>query len=304
MNALAPIFALLAFGALSITNVDASERPHPDLQGTWILSNLTQLVRPPGIDSLVITPGQAAKIEAQIRARFEDPSVPNEPTEFLDERRIERINGELRSSLLIDPTDGKLPTTATYDRKLAAARAGALTATDGPEQRPMPERCITSGAGQPPMLSVPSNNLHQIVQTDDSILIFAEALHDARVIRMNAQHHPAAITSLLGDSIGRWHGGTLVIETKYFSPTDLGRLLPGVALFISPDATVTERLTLLSSDELFYEFTVDDPVHYTRAWRAESHFLRSTDPLIEYACHEGNYSLTHILQGGRVADNQ
>ena len=154
------------------------------------------------------------------------------------------------------------------------------------------------------MLSWPSNTLRQVVQTGNAIVIYAEGLHDARIIRLDAKHVPEAITSWLGDSIGRWEGDTLVVETKYFHPHFHARLTPEYFFLISSQATVMERFTRVSADELFYEFTVDDPVYYTRPWRGESHFLRSTERIFEYACHEGNYSLPSILQAARQRDAQ
>jgi len=268
------------------------------MQGIWTATNLTPLTRPAGFDSLVITREQAATIEARVRARDEDRTQPTEPTEFYDERGVERVRGELRSSIIVDPPDGTLPTKPNYAPALTAAARGPAV-LDGPEGRPPSERCLPSVPAQPPMLSWPSNTLRQVVQTGNAIVIYAEGLHDARIIRLDAKHVPEAITSWLGDSIGRWEGDTLVVETKYFHPHFHARLTPEYFFLISSQATVMERFTRVSADELFYEFTVDDPVYYTRPWRGETHFLRSTERIFEYACHEGNYSLPSILQAAR-----
>jgi len=123
-----------------------------------------------------------------------------------------------------------------------------------------------------------------------------------RIIRLNVQHAPAAVTSWSGDSIGWWEGNTLVVQTKYFTPSDIGRVAAGITFLVSPSATVTERITRASAAELDYVFTVDDPSQYTRPWTGETHFMRSSDRLFESACHEGNYSLGFILQGGRAHD--
>jgi hypothetical protein len=177
-----------------------------------------------------------------------------------------------------------------------------VNAFDGPEQRPSSERCLGNPASQPPNLYNPGTNLHQIVQTSNAVLFLSEVMGFARVIRLNAQHAPAAVTSWSGDSVGRWEGDTLVVETKHFTASDNGRLTGQFAFLVSPQATVTERITRVSNDELNYVFTVDDPTHYTRPWTGETHFMRSNDRPLEYACHEANYSLTFILQGGRVRD--
>ena len=150
---------------------------------------------------------------------------------------------------------------------------------------------------------MPASDLRQIVQTPNSIVIASEELHEARVIRMNSRHVPAAVVSWLGDSIGWWEGQTLVIETKYFSETSAARGGPGSLFFVGPDTTVTERITRVSADELSYVFTVEDPNYYTQPWKGETRFGRSDEQILEYACHEGNYSLTYALMGGRATDH-
>ena len=135
-----------------------------------------------------------------------------------------------------------------------------------------------------------------------AIVIASEELHEARVIRMNTQHAPASITSWLGDAIGWWEGGTLVIETKYFAPTSAARAGPGMLFFVGPDTVVTERITRVSADELSYTFTVEDPSYYTQPWKGETRFSRSDEHMLEYACHEGNYSLPFALMSARSLD--
>ena len=154
----------------------------------------------------------------------------------------------------------------------------------------------------PPVTVVPADDLRQIVQTQSSIVIASEELHEARVVRMNTQHGPAAITSWLGDAIGWWEGETLVIETKYFAPTSSARAGPGMLFFVGPDTIVTERITRVAADELSYEFTVEDPSYYTRPWKGETRFGRSDEQMLEYACHEGNYSLPFALESARALE--
>lgn len=149
---------------------------------------------------------------------------------------------------------------------------------------------------------MPAADLRQIVQTPHSMIIASEELHEARVVRMNAQHGPAAVVSWLGDSIGWWEAETLVIETKYFAPTSAARAGPASLFFVGPDTTVIERITRVSPDELSYVFTVEDPTYYTQLWKGETRFGRSDEQMLEYACHEGNYSLRYALMGGRATD--
>lgn len=274
----------------------------PDLQGVWDHVDSTPFERPPGITTLTVTAEQAAALE---RARIqvaEDSSKPGEPTEYFNERRMLPIRGELRSSVIIDPADGRIPGTPAFKQWQLRVRAAVLDAFDGPEQRPTSERCLGNPAAQPPTLNNPGTNLRQIVQTQDSVLIVSESMHFARVVRLNARHAPAAVTSWPGDSIGWWEGDTLVVETKHFTPSDSGRMARGITFLISPEGTVTERIARVSDDELSYVFTVDDPTHYSRPWTGETHFMRSDDQLLEFACHEGNYTLRFMLEGARAQD--
>jgi hypothetical protein len=268
-----------------------------DLQGVWSHTNLTPLERPADLKSFVITPEQAAAIEARIAARNEDLSKPAEPSLYFDTRTVEPIRGELRSSIIVDPADGRIPGNALFKEEAAKMKASVLTAFDGPEQRPGSERCVSAPSAAPPVSLVPAGDLRQIVQTPDAILIASEELHEARVVRMNAKHAPAAVTSWLGDSIGWWEVDTLVIETTHFAPTSATRAGPNSLFFVSPQTVVTERIRRVADDELSYTFTVSDPTYYTRDWHGETRFKRSNFNLLEYACHEGNYSLGYALQG-------
>jgi hypothetical protein len=274
----------------------------PDLQGNWDYVDATPLERPPGINTLVITAEQAAEIEHAIERLEEDRGTPTEPTEYFNERRIRPIRGELRSSVVIDPPNGRIPWTPRFSEWQKIARHGILNAMEGPEQRPNSERCLGNPAAQAPHLFNPGTNLHQIVQTKDAVVFIAEWMNAARIIRLESRHAPAAVTSWSGDSIGWWEGDTLVVETKHFSPSDTGRLAAGVSFKISPQATVIERFTRVADDEINYVFTVEDPEYYTQPWKGETRFMRTADRILEYACHEANYSLTYILQGARVRD--
>ena len=268
-----------------------------DLEGVWAHTNLTPLERPEELASFIITPAQARSIEAKIQARNDDLSKPAEPSLYFDERTIEAIRGELRSSIITDPSTGRIPANDLFKQRATAVKAAVLTAFDGPEQRPGSERCLSAPSAAPPVSLVPAGDLRQIVQTRDAILISSEELHEARVVRMNAKHAPAAVVSWLGDSIGWWEGDTLVIETTHFAPTADTRAGPNSLFFVSPRTIVTERIRRVSTDELSYTFTVSDPTFYTRDWHGETRFTRSNVRMLEYACHEGNYSLAYALQG-------
>ena len=185
-------------------------------------------------------------------------------------------------------------------RDLAAVRR-TLSALDNPEQRPPLERCVGSN-GAPPMQPNPEGNYYQFVQTPDTTVIVSEVSHDARIVRMNSRHSPAAITSWLGDSIGWWEKDTLVVETTNFAPHSAVHMNGRYLLLVSPQTTVIERFTRVSEQELNYVFTVSDPTYYTRSWTGETHLLRSKDRMFEFACHEGNFSLRNILEAARAHD--
>ncbi len=276
------------------------EDGRPDLQGHWVAYNRTPLVRPDWLTELHITAEQAREIEARGSERERDLSIPNETPEFFDERRVAVIGGKLRSSIIIEPADGKIPGAALLREKIEALRVQNRDDMDGPERRPLWERCLSSFAAHPPMLAVGFTNMHQIVQTRDAVVFFSESLHEARILRLGSSHQPAVVTSWLGDSIARWEGDTLVVETRNFLP-DQNR---SGDFLISSQTVIVERFTRVSHDELNYVFTITDPMYYTQPWTGETQYLRSDEAIYEDACHEGNYSLKHILEGGRVRDGQ
>ncbi len=272
----------------------------PDLQGHWIALNRTPLARPDWLTQRLVTAEQAREIEARGSARERDLSIPNETPEFFDERRVLPIRGELRSSIIIDPPDGKIPGNSLMREQVQALRVQNNEDMDGPERRPLWERCLSSFAAHPPMLALGFTNMHQIVQTRDAVVFFSESLHEARIMRLGSRHQHSAVTTFLGDSIARWEGDTLVVETRNFKP-DQNR---SGDFLISTATVIVERFTRVARDELSYVFTVTDPTHYTQPWTGETVYLRSDEAIFEDACHEGNYSLKHILEGGRVRDGQ
>jgi hypothetical protein len=272
------------------------------MQGVWVHYNLTPLERPAEFKSLVITAEQAAKIRSEEDADDNDLSQPSEPAMFFDERSVRAIRGEFRSSMITDPEDGLIPGNAYFKERKAWTRANRLKAFDGPEQRPLSERCVVSPTTAPPALVIPATDFRQIVQTKDAFVMATEEMHEARIVRMNSTHVPAAIVTWLGDSIGWWEHDTLVIETKFLMPNIIGHTSPYGAYFVSPETVVIERMTRTSENEINYVFTVTDPTFYTRPWTGESVFTRSKEHLLEAACHEGNYSLPNALSGARALD--
>ncbi|MCH2169721.1 hypothetical protein MK489_02965 [Myxococcota bacterium] len=288
----------------------------PDLQGIWTSATLTGLERFDEIEELVLTPEQAHRIESGASHLMDSiDDVPEGELEvggdvggynsaWMDPgNKLAVINGQIRSSILIEPEDGELPYSWRGWLRLAQ-RFWQLRKTDDPETRLLGERCLVGfgSTGGPPMLPVLYNNNYRIVQSPGLVLILVEMNHNVRTIRMNAEHLPPQIRPWLGDSVGRWEGDTLVVETTRFNPGQSFRASLRHFLYLSTDAVVTERFTRTSSSEILYEFSVDDPSIYTQVWRGELPLRATEGPIYEYACHEGNYSLAHILAGEREKD--
>jgi hypothetical protein len=226
------------------------------------------------------------------------------------------VNGETRASLIVDPPDGRVPPmTPEARQRMTAARArptsdaqessdpGLETAPgayDDPERRPLGERCILgfgSTSGPPALPDYFYNNLHQIVQTPDSVMILTEMVHDVRTVRMNAQHLPKSYRFWLGDSVGRWEGDTLVVDTTNFN--DKTRFRGS-----TEDMHVVERFTRVDDKTLIYRFTIDDPATWSKPWTGEYAWPATNEKIYEYACHEANYALTDILKGARLREKE
>jgi hypothetical protein len=276
----------------------ASAAP-PDLQGTWDFAQLTPLERPSAFA------GKDAITEEEAEA-FADQRVRNENKDRRDGSAaadVERAYNDFwwdfgtrvakQPSLVVDPPDGRIPALTPEARARIAARRGKY---DNPEERPLAERCIVGFNSGPPMVPSAYNNNVQIVQTPDHVVIMNEMIHSARIVDLNRRTHlPASVRLLTGDSIGRWDGNALVVDTTNFS-TD--------AIFRGATAGMhlVERFTRVDRNTLRYEFTVEDPATWTRPWSASIPMVRTDQLMYEYACHEGNYALTGVLQGARYQE--
>ncbi len=285
---------------------------HPDLQGVWNFSTITPLERPAEFAGKeYLTDAEAAQYEARTQQRNNrdnrDPSadanadVAGAYNEFWWDRGVHaaRVNGRTRTSLIVDPPDGRIPALTPDGEQRAAARAEARRQhpADGPEDRSLGERCLLFNAG-PPMLSGPYNNYVQILQNHDHVVILNEMIHDTRIVPLDGRPHlPPAARRLLGDSRGHWEGNTLVVETTNFSDKTNVRG-SGERL------RLVERFTRADAKTLLYEFTVDDPASFVKPWTAVLPMAKTDDQIYEYACHEGNYAMTGILRGARATDRK
>jgi hypothetical protein len=273
---------------------------HPDFQGVWGTRWTTPLERMPEFKTLVITPEQGAALHHAIIARL-DSGDPLGTTYSWDFTGPLVIRGEVRTSVLVDPPDGKLPYTEE-GRARRSAFTTPFAGDEGPERRALNERCLMAGSGYAPFLAIPAGNIRQIVQTRDSVVIHTETFSQLRLIPLDGRSGPAIPRG--GSSTGHWDGDTLVVETSRYLETDRFRFAPGSTFPISPATRVTERFRMIGPDELLYRFTVEDPALYARAWTGESLMKRTGDRMFEFACHEGNYGLPGILSGARETERR
>ena len=224
--------------------------------------------------------------------------------------KVITVNGEKRASIVVDPPDGKIPPMKPEARRRqaallvdpsaseASAANGRPGAFDGPELRPLAERCLLgfgSTSGPPTLPNYFYNNLKQIVQTPTTIMILVEMVHDVRIIRMNAEHVPPTVRKWMGDSVGHWEGDTLVVDTTNFTNKTQ---FQGA----SEQLHVVERFTRVNANTLLYRFTVDDPQTWEKPWSGEYPWNATDEHIYEYACHEGNYSLGDMLRGARAQE--
>lgn len=210
-----------------------------------------------------------------------------------DAAELARVGGVKRTSLIVDPPDGKIPPRTPDGEKRYLAFWDSFNNYAGVKERPLSERCLPDS--EVPIVPVGLNDNYQIVQTPDAVMILAEIIHDARIVRINGAHLRPNVRQWLGDSIGHWEGDTLVVDTTNFTDQ---------IHFHGSDSNlhVIERFTLTGPDTLRYRFTIDDPSAFTRMWTGEIIMSRTSGPLYEYACHETNYSLPDILKGARAEE--
>ena len=309
------IFAACSLSAVSVhaqsAEFDAGYRAprtafgHPDLQGVWSNAVLTPLERPEDLgNKAVLTPAEAqaykqsrlAATNRDQRTDDNDADVANAYNNFWWDSG-EDVVRTLRTSLIVDPPNGRLPalTPAGVSRREARRRSIADSPA-GPEDLGLTTRCIHFSASGPPMLPSAYNNNYRIVQTDDHVLIVNEMVHETRVVPLSRRPDvPDSIRLWLGSSRGRWDGETLVVVTRNRRDETS---LRGSGMHMQ----LTERFTRVADDVLLYEFTVDDPDNFTRPWTAQIPSVRVDGIMYEYACHEGNRGLAGILAGARAAE--
>ena len=285
-----------------------TEDGRADLQGTWNFSTLTPLERPADLAGRATMPlDEAARYEKQViernNADRRDGPVEADVARAYNDGWYDRgthmaiLDGAAKTSLITEPADGRIPalTADAQSRQAARAQARRDHPADGPEDRSLAERCLGFNAG-PPMLPGPYNNYMQLFQFKDHVIIFNEMIHDARVVPTDGRPHaPASVRKYLGDSVGRWEGNTLVVDTTNFTDKTNFR-------GASDRLHLVERFSRIGAETLLYEFTVEDPSSFTRSWSVSVPMKRTDEQLFEYACHEGNEAMQGILRGARFGE--
>jgi hypothetical protein len=288
----------------------------PDIGGSFSVASLTSMTRPDGASGLIVSEDEAAKLfNKNIYTRVAKEESVLSKAELLTDANPDRaynrfwmdpgadlgkINGQYRSSWIVEPANGQIPFINARAKGISALGSEeeqyADLASDNPEDRGASERCIYFGNGGPVMTNTMYNNNVQIVQTPDHIMILTEMIHEVRVVSINGKHNPAAVPKWGGDSVGRYEGNTLVVET--INP------MPAQNSWISDKGKLTERFTRMNNRQVLYQYTVEDPTRYTQPWKGEMPLNVAAEHLYEYACHEGNYSMANLLSGARKFERE
>jgi hypothetical protein len=279
----------------------------PDISGVWDFRTLTPLERPSELAGKeVLSEEDAAKYEEEtLRSLDKDRRTEDGLTAEQDVRNAynqfwwdygTKLTDN-RTSLIVEPADGRIPELTPEAQKRADARTAALERpAHGPEDRTPWERCIIGFNTGPPMNPSVYNNYVHLFQNQGYVVILTEMVHDARIVPLDGRPHlPPGIRQWRGDSRGRWEGQTLVVDTKNFTNQTSFR-------GSGPEMHLVERFTRVNDDTLLYEYTIDDPASFESVWSAAIPMARTDEPMFEYACHEGNYGMFNLLQGARAQE--
>jgi hypothetical protein len=306
---------ILVLPGFAQTTVSRLPDGHPDLTGFWNNANLTPFQRPAGLgEKQYFTADEAkafenSRLQEVNRDRREGKSQTDLDGAYNEAwfDRGTKIAKTGRTSLIIDPPDGRVPPmTPAAKTKFEKIQAEfAMHPADNPEDRPLPDRCLMFSQVGPPMLPGNYNDNYEIVQTPENVSILAEMGNITRVIPIGARPHlPSNMRQWTGDSRGHWEGNTLVVETTGFRFTNRSRF--GVVFGGPTDENlrVIERFTRADADTILYRATVEDETVYTKPWTIEVPMKKTEGPIFEYACHEGNYGMSGILAGARAEEKK
>jgi len=276
----------------------------------WNSATATPLERPARLkDKAVFTPEEAAEWERQFAASNEEPPADalrrgtGTYNTFYREYGTRTVR-TLRTSIVTVPPDGRIPPLTPAAAEIKRQRVQRQSTPEGPEDMGLQDRCLAFATAGPPMFPYSYNSNYQIVETKDTVVIHVEMIHDARIVRMDRPHLPAAIRRWMGDSVGHWDGGTLVVDTTNFN--DGGGFYGDAFANFGWDRNLhlVERFSLLDANTLLYRFDLEDPTAFATSWAGELTMTRSSGRIYEYACHEANYSLPSMLRALRAAERE
>ena len=289
----AGFFRSLVFSTALSVAAQTPQRPasaHPDFDGSWSSATAIPLERPAKLkDQPFYTPAEAAKLKEKARTAEGDPLNRLETGSLMQP--------SLRTSIITDPPNGLLPSLTPSAATAKRNRLERLAKPSTPADMGLQDRCLVFPTSVPPMIPYRYNSNYQIVQTGDAVVVLAEMVHEARIIRLDRRSHLLpALRQWLGDSVGHWEGATLVVDTTNFN--DAGGFYGDAGGMYGWDRNmhVVERFSLLNANTILYRFEVEDPSAYTQPWKGELTMNRVSQPPFEYACHEGNRDLPNILK--------
>jgi hypothetical protein len=308
---LIPIVAALAVVPALVTAQRTARDPRDAFEGVWSSATATPLERPRELkDRAFFTREEAAEWERQFAKGNEEPPPEARSRGTGTYNTVYREFGTrvvktLRTSIVTEPADGRIPDLTPAAADVKRRRLDALRNPSSAEDLGLQDQCLAFATAGPPMLPYSYNSNYQIVRTAGAVMVYAEMNHDARVVYLDGRAHlPPAIRRWMGDSVGRWEGGTLVVDTTNFNDADGFYGDAGGNFGWDRNLHLIERFSLLDADTLLYRFEIDDPTAFTRPWKGELTMERSDARIYEYACHEGNYSLVNLLRGYRSMERQ
>jgi hypothetical protein len=289
----------------------AGSAQHPNFEGIWNSATATPLERPRELKNKpFFTPEEAAHWERAFAKQNEEPPPGAKLSGTGTYNTVYREWGTRtvktrRTSIITEPADGRIPALTPAAAEVKRRRLEGLKKFENPEDLGLQDQCLAFLTAGPPMLPYSYNSNYQIVQTNDTVLVHAEMIHDARIIHLDGRPHARArLRSWLGDSIGRWEGDTLVVDTTNFNDGNGFYGDAGGNFGWDRNLHLIERFRMFDADTLLYQFEIDNPTAFTQRWKGELTMTRSTEPIYEYACHEGNYSLSNMLRGFRAAERK
>jgi hypothetical protein len=286
---------------------------HPGFDGIWNSATATPLERPLQLkEQAFFTPEEAAEWERQVAERNQEPS-PEAVTKTAGTGTYNTFYREfgtrtvktLRTSIVTDPPDGRIPALTPEAAAVKRRRVEAMKDAASAQDLGLQDQCLAFLTAGPPMLPYSYNSNYRIMQTKDAFVVHAEMIHDTRIIHLDGRPHlPPEIRLWLGDSIGHWEGDTLVVDTTNFNDSGGFYGDAGGTFGWDRNLHLIERFSLLDADTLLYRFEIDNPTAFTQPWKGELTMSRSSGPIYEFACHEGNYALTNMLRGYRASERR